>query len=169
MLLEFMLYSSKNYLFPLEQLYPHSRWQDSVGPLSPPHAQDAFLRSYFPSDCGALLGPSMGDHVFLFSHSLLSPSAQEFFASSLSSSLEWVDVPVESAQLVPGEKALDCFMVPGSPVSMSQPSFCEGGLDCCFFNMMMYDMAPEVAEQFFNDGAKTAQSVTVGARAGCDA
>ena len=78
-------------------------------------------------------------------------------------------MPVESAQLVPGEKALDCFMVPGSPVSMSQPSFCEGGLDCCFFNMMMYDMAPEVAEQFFNDGAKTAQSVTVGARAGCDA
>ena len=169
MLLEFMLYSSKNYLFPLEQLYPHSRWQDSVGPLSPPPAQDAFLRSYFPSDCGALLGPSMGDHVFLFSHSWLSPSAQEFFASSLSSSLEWVDVPVENAQLVPGEKALDCFMVPGSPVSMSQPSFCEGGLDCCFFNMMMYDMAPEVAEQFFNDGAKTAQSVTVGARAGCDA
>ena len=159
MLLEFMLYSSKNYLFPLEQLYPHSRWQDSVGSLSPAHAQDAFLRSYFSSDCGALLGPSMGDHVFLFSHSWLSPSAQEFFTSSLSSSLEWVDVPVESAQLVPEEKALDCFMVPSSPVSMSQPSFCEGGLDCCFFNMMMYDMA----------GAKTAQSVTVGARAGYDA
>ena len=49
----------------------------------------------------------------------------------------------------------------GSPVYSGQRSFCEGGPDSCFLNIMMYDMDDEAAKLFFRDGAKTASDVTV--------
>lgn len=50
----------------------------------------------------------------------------------------------------------------GSPVFSGQRSFCEGGPDSCFLNLMMYDMADEASKLFFKDGKKTAKDVTVG-------
>lgn len=168
MQLEYMLYSSKDYLFPDEQFYPHGNWEDSVRTRRGAHPQEAFLRSFFPYERSTTLGLPSGDHVFLFSSSPVYACASDF----CSSGSQWVDLPLAgadaaspAARLIADEFSETCsgWIIPGSPVSTQQPVFCEGGLEGGFFNMMMYDMRPEVAAQFFNDGAKTAESVTVAA------
>lgn len=58
---------------------------------------------------------------------------------------------------------------PSSPVAVDQSLLCEGGLESCFLNMMMYDMDEAVAKQFFRaDDAMTSQQVTVGVSRGSD-
>lgn len=169
-----MLYSSKDYLFPDEQFYPHGNWEDSVRTRRGAHPQEAFLRSFFPYERSTTLGLPSGDHVFLFSSSPVYACASDF----CSSGSQWVDLPLAgadaaspAARLIADEFSETCsgWIIPGSPVSTQQPVFCEGGLEGGFFNMMMYDMRPEVAAQFFNDGAKTAESVTVAAATGREA
>ena len=168
-----MLYSTKNYLFPDEQFYPHSNWQDSVMVHRGTHPQETFLRSLFPYDCSTTLGPPSGDHVFLFSSS-------PFFAcmnDCYSVDNVWVDVPLKDKDPVSanGNRLEDDFtceccrgIFPGSPVSAVQPIFCEGGLEGVYINVMMYDMKPEVATLFYNDGSKTAEQVTVRITANCE-
>ena len=56
----------------------------------------------------------------------------------------------------------------GSPVFSGQRSFCEGGPDSCFLNLMMYDMADEASKLFYKDGNRTAKDVTVGMRSRVD-
>ena len=56
---------------------------------------------------------------------------------------------------------------PSSPVAVDQSLLCEGGLESCFLNIMMYDMEETVAKQFFKtDDTMTAQQVTVGMKKG---
>ena len=51
---------------------------------------------------------------------------------------------------------------PSSPVAVDQSLLCEGGLESCFLNIMMYDMDETIATQFFKtDDDVTAQQVTV--------
>ena len=65
----------------------------------------------------------------------------------------------------PADYSLSSLSYPyreGSPVFSGQRSFCEGGPDSCFFNLMMYDMADEASQLFYKDGKRTAKDVTVG-------
>ena len=52
-------------------------------------------------------------------------------------------------------------------MAVDQSLLCEGGLESCFLNIMMYDMEETVAKQFFKtDDTMTAQQVTVGMKKG---
>lgn len=50
---------------------------------------------------------------------------------------------------------------PSSPCSVGFSSLCEGGLESCYLNLMMYDMHEEVAKQFYSQPGTTAKDVTV--------
>ena len=104
------------------------------------------MRSIFPEEHCTILGDPNGDHVFMFSYSRPSPDDS---------------LPLED----PDEYSTSSLSYPyreGSPVFSGQRSFCEGGPDSCFLNLMMYDMADEASKLFFKDGKKTAKDVTVG-------
>ena len=75
MQLEYVLYTSKNYLFPDSQLYPHTSWEESVCPNYPiffsPFLifQEAYLHRFFPEENSFVLGNHEDDHIFLFTYS----------------------------------------------------------------------------------------------------
>lgn len=132
--LEFLLYTTKDFLFPENQIFPHNSWEDS----------EDYLRSIFPEEHCTILGDPNGDHVFMFSYSRPSPDDS---------------LPLEN----PDEYSTSSLSYPyreGSPVFSGQRSFCEGGPDSCFLNLMMYDMADEASKLFFKEGEKTAKDVT---------
>ena len=44
---------------------------------------------------------------------------------------------------------------------MNFAGLCEGGLESCYLNIMMYDMNEEIAKQFYSKPNQTASDVTV--------
>lgn len=50
---------------------------------------------------------------------------------------------------------------PSSPCSVYYTGLCEGGLESCYLNVMMYDMNEEIAKQFYSREGVTAKMVTV--------
>lgn len=50
---------------------------------------------------------------------------------------------------------------PSSPCSVNFAGLCEGGLESCYLNIMMYDMNEEIAKQFYSKPNQTASDVTV--------
>ena len=181
--LEYLLYSSKNYLYPDCQVYPHNSWEDA----------EAYLRSFFPEENSFILGGSTKDHVFLFTYSPLFSSSQDTYSSVkavLEGAEKWSQVDTQSEYSSdPGSpiffstpndssdessegshdsepKERQCELSyrsrgPSSPVAVDQSLLCEGGLESCFLNIMMYDMEETVAKQFFKtDDTMTAQQVT---------
>lgn len=55
----------------------------------------------------------------------------------------------------------DTLPAPESPVSCNFAGFCEGGLESCYLNMMMYDMHESIANQFYSKEGISARDVTV--------
>jgi adenosylmethionine decarboxylase len=172
--LEFLLYSSKDYLFPECQVYPHSSWKES----------EEYLRSFFPEENRFILGEESGDHVFLFAYSpLFSNPSVGYMEKNVLEDVRWEqgtsDVSSDQGSYIlstPNELSNGSFeemkeaesassyhpSYPSSPVAVDQSLMCEGGLESCFLNVMMYHMDEAVAQQFYKTSdAMTARQVTL--------
>lgn len=104
-------YSRKNYLFPEEQKYPHTSFQTEVG----------FLNSFFPDGSAHVLGPLTHDHWYIY----------VWDAEEHSEDMKAAAIPPQVAQ-------------PESTL-----------------HVLMQDMHPAVAKQFFKSGDVTSRQMTI--------
>jgi S-adenosylmethionine decarboxylase len=136
--LDWVGYSRKNLLFPNAQLWPHSNFGEEINYIKS-HAklQDRLKGS------GYILGPITDDHWFVYvadhsswtGHRLSSPGKNE------------------SDKMVTG--------VPRLHSSMSSQSLVGLPSTERTVNMMMFDMAPEVADIFFKENTASGKEMTL--------
>lgn len=105
------------------------------------------MQSFFPDEHCTILGNATQDNVFLFTVTA---------------------IPLPELSLCPqvivtNKEIEHChgMMEPSSPCSVYYTGLCEGGLESCYLNMMMYDMNEDVAKQFYSRPGVTAKNVTV--------
>lgn len=107
------------------------------------------MQSIFPDEKSLVLGNSQQDHVFLFTYTgiPLSDCPSLLPSFSLSNSIT--------------KKEICGIPEPSSPCSVNFSGLCEGGLESCYLNIMMYDMNEQIAQQFYSRPNQTASDVTV--------
>ena len=116
------------------------------------------------------MGEESGDHVFLFAYSpLFSNPSVGYMEKNVLEDVRWEqgtsDVSSDQGSYIlstPNELSNGSFeemkeaesassyhpSYPSSPVAVDQSLMCEGGLESCFLNVMMYHMDEAVAQQF---------------------
>ena len=107
------------------------------------------MQSIFPDEKSLILGNTQQDNVFLFTYTgiPLSDCPSLLPSFSLSKSIT--------------KKEICGIPEPSSPCSVNFAGLCEGGLESCYLNIMMYDMNEEIAKQFYSKPNQTASDVTV--------
>ena len=134
-------YSRKNLLFPSAQLWPHSNFGDEIKYITSHDKLQDRLRGN-----GHILGPITGDHWFVYvaDHSEID-----------------MPIPMTRCQSMPafGSNGL-LPLTASAAASVPTPSADRT------VNLMMFDMAPEVAKIFFKSSCETGKEMT--AKAGID-
>lgn len=151
--LSYVGYSRKNLLFPSAQLWPHSSFGDEIRYLSTHEKLQDRLRG-----TGHVLGPITGDHWFVYvaDHAPNYNLRNGALAHSGQSSV--LPKPVAAAPASPGDNATP----PAIPVPplLSSSKALSSNIGSCqnlssmssnerTINMMMFDMAPDVAKIFY--------------------
>ena len=133
-------YSRKNLLFPSAQLWPHSNFGDEIKYIN----NHAKLQDRLRGN-GHILGPITGDHWFVYV-------------------ADHTELPVPSMTRCQSLPTLhnSGFNAPAAPaVAPGNIPFADRTV-----NLMMFDMAPEVAKIFFKSTCETGKEMT--AKAGID-
>ena len=145
-------YSRKNLMFPNAQLWPHSNFGDELKYLSTHEKLQDRLRG-----AGHILGPVTGDHWFVYvaDHDptitpvpATVPAPVSALGLAASSADTWT--PPVSVPLIRSSSAanLSLFQPQGAPPTERT------------INMMMFDMAPDVASLFFQKNCATGKIMT---------
>ena len=140
-------YSRKNLLFPSAQLWPHSNFGDEIKYITSHDKLQDRLRGN-----GHILGPITGDHWFVYvaDHSDIE-----------------MPIPMTRCQSMP---ALGNNGYAASAGDGLQPLTAAAALPTPStdrtVNLMMFDMAPEVAKIFFKSSCETGKEMTI--KAGID-
>lgn len=149
MQLTWLEYSRKNLFFPDAQQWPHSSFGDEIRFLDTHEKLQNRLKG-----SGYILGPVTGDHWFVYvaDHD---PNGTTNIATTPSNANEERRVDSEIIQGIPSsDKLLMSSTCPPNPVQQQVTQ------DRCI-NLMMFDMAPDVASLFFQSNVSSAKEMTV--------
>jgi S-adenosylmethionine decarboxylase len=155
MQLTWLEYSRKNLFFPDAQQWPHSSFGDEIRFLDTHEKLQNRLKG-----SGYILGPVTGDHWFVYvaDHDPNGTANVTATASSNSNANEVSRVVNGDGEIVQGIPSSHMLLtMPASPRNPIQQQVTQ---DRCI-NLMMFDMAPEVASLFFQSNVSSAKEMTV--------